>query len=129
MNIRSTPRLGSTTIDGAVCEAWRDSDGGAYLRYQARRGEELKFFVNYMLKADDGYTGETIWATSAEAAFDLVRNQMPTAHFPSDAAHADLGRDLEGWSPEQIGRAVVWASDLSDGVLQIAINFSPPKAA
>lgn len=134
MNIRLTPRLGSTVIDGATCEAWRHrEDRHAYLLYQARRENgELKWWVSYMLKADDGYTGETIWATSADEAFALIRAQLPMAHFPDDAVHADCGRKPVGWSAEQQGRAVVWCvNTFSDEAWtkKIAKMFAATRAA
>lgn len=130
MNIRPTPRLGSTIVDSATVEAWRDSDGHVYLLYQPRDAQgDLRFHVGYRDTAYDGWTGELVFAASADEAFELVRSQQPRSVFPSEPVNPDLGRDPIGWSPEQQGRAVVWAADLSDGVLQIARKYGAKAAA
>jgi hypothetical protein len=108
--VKTTPRIATTLIDGAVVELWRNDDG-SYLRYQVRDGAKLKWWAVMYDTGMDGWGGEVIWAETKEAALDEAKDKYSRATFAASPIYPDTGGEAIGWTPEQIGKAVVWASE------------------
>lgn len=116
----------TTTINGALCRLRDD----ASLEYQPRVGADLKWYVSMVDNFYDGWSGETIWAESKDAALNEARSRFPRAAFPQNPVSPDYDRNpiAAGWSPEDLIKATIWGGQ-EIATRNIARRFAAKKMA
>lgn len=113
----------TTTVNGA---ALRLNNGK--LEYQCRCGNLLKWIVTFRDRYYDGWTGDTLWEPSLEAAREYVGlNAGSYRNLSRDPITPDYDSNpiAAGWSPADCDAAFAWYGN----ILHLSERFAAKERA